>query len=47
MLARGLESAGTIWDYLTFRRAIPDSGGRSYVLLPRLPVTQLLLTESP
>ena len=30
---------GTIWDYPVFRRAIPDFGGSTYVLLPRLPVT--------
>ena len=28
----------TIWNYLTFRRAMPDFGVSSYVLLPRLPV---------
>ena len=33
-----LYSYETIWDYLAFRRAIPDFGVRSYVLLPRLPV---------
>ena len=29
---------GTIWDYPVFRRAIPNFGVRSYLLLPRLPV---------
>ena len=33
-----LYSRETIWDYPVFRRAIPDFGVRSYLLLPRLPV---------
>ena len=30
---------GTIRDYPVFRRAIPDFGGSTYVLLPRLPLS--------
>jgi len=31
-------SCEIIWDYPVFRRAIPNFGVRSYLLLPRLPV---------
>jgi hypothetical protein len=38
--------ATTIWDYPVFRRAIPDSGVRTYVLLPRLPLSHFALASS-
>ncbi len=37
-LAINLYSRETIWNYLLFREAMPDSRVRTYVLLPRLPV---------
>ena len=36
--AINLYPEGTIGNYLVFRRAIRDSKGRTYFLLPRLPV---------
>src|SRR3989344_5105383 len=36
--AINLYSFETIWNYLLFREAMPDSWVRTYVLLPRLPV---------
>ncbi len=36
--AINLYSLETIGNYPTFRLAMPDSGGCTYVLLPRLPV---------
>ena len=37
-IATCLYPFGTIGNYLAFRLAMPDFGGRTYVLLPRLPV---------
>ena len=39
--------AGTIGNYPAFRRAMPDFSVRTCVLLPRLPVAQVLLPEPP
>ena len=36
--AINLYPEGTIGNYLVFRRAMPDLKGRTYLLLPRLPV---------
>ncbi len=36
--AINLYSVETIENYLTFRLVMPDFGGSTYVLLPRLPV---------
>ena len=36
--AKNLYPCGTIGNYPSFRMAMPDFGGRTYVLLPRLPV---------
>src|SRR3990167_2028979 len=37
--AKNLYPYGTIGNYPSFRMAMPDFGGRTYVLLPRLPVS--------
>ena len=37
-IATCLYPCGTIGNYPSFRMAMPDFGGRTYVLLPRLPV---------
>ena len=36
--AKNLYPCGTIGNYPVFRLAMPDFGGSTYVLLPRLPV---------
>lgn len=45
--AKNLYSCETIGNYPTFRLAMPDFQVRSYALLSRLPVAQLLLIEPP
>ena len=45
--AKNLYPCGTIGNYPSFRMAMPDFGGRTYVLLPRSPVALRLAPQHP